>query len=430
MIGPKAAALAVMALALATSARADDAADAAAARKAQAEADKAEYDAQAAKYSAQEEKVKAANAGLAGSGISGKADAGTNAGAAEAAMLSALAINKTAKEIAGLMPNGSVVIFAGKDAPDLTLAQLFDLRVAGIEKSFTEANDAFDAAKNADSRSNQLLEFATPVLTGLSALSSIVSYFKTDYSVGGIAVATDDYMLAVAVAGEMKGRAFIAGQQVDDVASAEIQDRLAKLQRTSAAAADSRAKALARIAELTPKAPAKKKGRHAAVPVPPADPRIARYQVAADELDEAIARYDGFIADILGKPASGSGDSKKDAVPAKLPLDTIIAQESTRLALRTAGHALYLKVHSGAGGYYAEHNIWTGLGAMPFHVSGAAVVSYSEVSAKTGEVELAGLRPISCGYRTPAQVQKLVEAQSRPGFDLVAACAAKTRVND
>lgn len=417
MIGRKAAALAAMTLALATSARADDAADATAARKAQAEADKAEYDAQAAKYSAQEEKVKAANAGLTGSGISGKADAGANAGAAEASILSAMAINKTAKDIAGLMPSDSVVIFAGKDAPDLTLAQLFNLRESGLNLSFDEADHGYHAALAAEqtykpppkgSPPSRFLELA-PVVTALTGLSSIVSFFKTDYSVGGVTVSTDDYMLAVAVAGALTPRAVIAGQQVDVEAAKKIQARLAVLQQRSADAAKTKGLAVQRAGELTAKPP-----KHPPAGAPPADLKrlAANYQQAADNLQTAIDRYDAFIADILGKPASGSGDSKKDAVPAKLPLDAIIAQESTRLALESAGHALYLRVHGGTGGYYAEHNLWTGLGAMPFHVTGAAVVSYSEVNANSGKVEQAGLRPMACGYRTPAEVQKLISAAS------------------
>lgn len=376
-------------------------------RLATANADKAEWEADAARSAAKKAKAEALTAGFNGSGISGEVKAGDNAGQAEAALLSTIAINDASARIASQIGPGRLLIVAGKDAPDLTAAQLYELRRSAVEKDLSTAKLTHFKAMMAYQKYRRPGLMAGPVAAvsaALTAASTIASFFKTDYAVGGVAVTSDDYMLAVALAGRMCGEAQISGQLLTSDPAAGIAQNLSKLEDSARTARQALADTQRDTALLKKAKPsAAQKAAHAQL--------LAAFAAASSDLETALARYDAFMVAIGLGAKKADGDAK--ATGDSISLEAVVAQERLRSALAEAGRAVFVRVHSTSGAFYTEKNLWSGLGvAMPFHVSGSANISWSLIDAASGKVTKGGLLPVPTRYASAKKVAAYVTARS------------------
>ncbi len=142
------------------------------------------------------------------SGYTGEVKTGDKAGSFEGALLAARAVKLAAKSIANTVKDkmtDTVVLYGTADLPDFQALIAYRAQYQAISKviqsSMVKADDAIGKASLSLAVK---LELPTPAAigVGLDAVNKILGYFRTDYSVQGIVVASDDLMLIDCLASE------------------------------------------------------------------------------------------------------------------------------------------------------------------------------------------------------------------------------------
>jgi hypothetical protein len=183
---------------------------------AQANALKAEADAKTAAIGAQAAATQAKAGTVPDSGFTGKVDVAADAGKAEATLLAArtidLAASVIADEIASLVSNRVVRIYAGSDRPILDHWFAFKLRLTLLSSAMTPKardldNDAVAALGKIGlaQKPHAKLQIAPALAIGLgvSTIAKLGALFQSDYTVGGVALTPDDVLLATSVASRL-----------------------------------------------------------------------------------------------------------------------------------------------------------------------------------------------------------------------------------
>ena len=428
-------------LATAVTARAGTDADAHARRLAQLAEQKAESDAETAASNAETAKSQAALAALkaqigdVSSGYTGQVDAKDKTGSVEAALLAALAVETAAKEIVEQVRNApplpkhvavdtakttghgqtadaeakkvdnadarpELVVVTPSDAPTFQTYISYEIQLSIVTKAFEDAAAASRAADAADhpetdhgDRVESSAFAAAPPLAGadlaLGGLDKILSFFRSDYSVQGVALSLDDSLLVHALAGaaavqwHVELPATYRGARLPLVLK-RVTDDFKKLSEARALAVERRSHHDAIVGSLG-SSPSEKK-------------RAERHASAALACKSAIDVHDAFMGRLTSPDAKGAiglADLARDAAL----FETLETSQLLAVKLQVSG-----------GAYYTKKNVWVSLGAMPIFHMGGVVASYVLFDGKSGTVLSAGVVPVHGGFVKANRLQARIEA--------------------
>jgi hypothetical protein len=351
------------------------------AEKAAADARKAQADAELAAFKAQVGEVPAGP-------YHGDVDLRDRAGAMEAALLAAKATNVAATTIAtavkeALASKGKhdVLLYAAGDVPTFKPLVAFRAQTALVGKALA---DAISASKKADAAAPPERTLAVPpagaVGVGLDAVNKLLGYFRTDYAIGGIELASDDSVLVQALASRIAKEASVDVRVpgiYDPVPAEPAGAILARLTELSTAGVQARSRVASHEAAAKRFTEAK----------PPEPAKAAIHQNAADGLKSALTLADGLVAKL------GAADDK-----GVIPLVAASREASIAEALAGGSYLLVVKLHRTGGAYYKKSNLWTFLGGMPLFHMGGAVTGYLLLEGATGKVVASGVVPVHGGF--------------------------------
>lgn len=339
------------------------------------------------------------------SGYTGDIKAGDKAGSIEASLLAARAINIAADRVAKRLDKKvnageSVILYAGSDLPDFQSLISFRTQCHLIEQALDEAITKVDAART---KAQVLLpprvEFVSPAVIGAAfdAANKILGFFRTDYSIQGVAVTVDDLLLINSLANVMtdKGVKIKLPTLYNASALLSISPVVAQLDSLTAKRVALQQKlnlAPALVDDLTAAAAKETDPLKKAKEVEAA----ANLKAASDEGKVTVSLYDGLLTKLT------TPDDK-----AKLPLGAIIQQDAIRTALQNGSKLMTVKVSSTGGTYYTRKNLWSFFGTMPFFTMGGAVINYTLLDGNSGVVLSAGAIPIDGGF---FKIHKLPQA--------------------
>ena len=234
---------------------------------------------------------------------------------------------------------------------------------------------------------------ALAVLSGaLTALSIAGNLLRSDYSVQGVTVATDDLLLAKAVVNAGQGRivvpvmipavyrpaALTTGNPL--LVSIGALDQLREQAATLAAGHKSKAAALT------------KRGKKVA--------GVAKVNSdVAAELEAAVKAYDDYLTKIATPSDKGVSELAEAARQARMRSD-----------LANGSRLLTLKMNAAGGTTYSKKNFFATMFGIPFYVSGGTVASFTLIDGQTGTVLGAGDYSSSAGFE---QIQKFHSRRAR-----------------
>lgn len=344
------------------------------------------------------------------SGYSGEVKTGDKAGTFEASLLAAHALKAAARTIAGKVAAvgidvtnsqqawDTVVLYSGADLPDFQPLITFRAQYQALSQALDETMKRID---DAQAKVAPLLpprpEFVTPEMIGmgLDAVNKILGYFRTDYSVQGISVASDDLLLLESLAGELTLKnkkvylpaLYNATALQDSTIITNLNDlaiKRARLQQkidTSLTVVENLTAAAAKEADVGKK----KQFVDAAT----------NLKTAADQGKTAVTMYDALLTKLTSPDDKG-----------KIPLAVIIQQDAVRTKLQGEKVVLMTaKISSAGGTYYTRKNIWSLFAGMPFYVMGGAIVDYGVFDGKDGKVVIAGSLPVDSGFFNVKKVE-------------------------
>lgn len=362
-----------------------------------ADAQKALADAQKAKSDAQLAAFKASIGDVPTSGLTGAVDLKGNAGELEAALLASKAVREASKSIAAavreaLPSKERIVALSASDMPTFQALVTYTTQVAIVRKGL---DDAIEAAQKAI-RTAGITAEAVPAFgmigTVLDATNKLLSFFRTDFTVGGTTVALEDSLAVNEVANglrdEVNKKSYLVtlpGVFNPDVLTDPAQFIVGDLTEVAIKrqlAADLASKVESDSAKLTA-AIAKESTEQGKKPL---QEKLGANKKAADALKTAAGLFDAWFGKL------STADDKGATM-----LATVVREKAVFKQL-DGGHLLILKVQKAGGGFLVKKNLWTSLGSMPLYHMGGAAVSYTLLNGHTGYVESAGVVPIHGGF--------------------------------
>ncbi len=331
---------------------------------------------------------------------SGSVEMKEKGGTEEALLLAARAVKECAAKVATAVQSkaNKFYIFSADKFPSFQQLLNFRFRKEMLKQAFTAANVSKAMAKDA---------VAAPALVsaGLEALSKILGFFKTDYTIGGIDAKIDESLLLFAVAGRLSGKEVhlpsIYEPNALDPTIGDLVRELAELLELRTIAASEAKQIKDELAEA-------EKEAAAAETEEAADPESGETEDAEseegetegdppknaatknprlDELNGVIALYDAFASSLI------TPDSKGD-----VPLSAVAREFAIDAALKAGGAVLLLRLENSGGGYLLKKNFLTGLGAMPLYHMGGATVTYLLLSGAEGRVLAGDAIPVYGGF--------------------------------
>lgn len=362
---------------------------AAALAKALSDAQRAAADAQKAAIEAELAALKARYSGFTASDTKGDVKLGSSAGAAEAALLAAKAIDEAAAKILSAIERrlggqGSVIL-APSTGLSIQAALNYDAQKQAVEA-------AYAAAEALSKQANETTPTAEVAVSGVAAagvllegLNKLFSYFRTDYEVTGVAVSLNEPTLLHALAGKILGsktpRQVLLPQSFDLKATKAIQTILADVKTLS----ERQLKAV-QTAEVHEKQTGEGAEAH---------------KKAAKALREAVAFHERLFAKLTSADDKGT-----------IPIVQVARERTMLKELEAGAFVLQATLHYQGGSQYTRKNMWTFFGARPYFHMGGTVVSYVLLEGKAGAVLASGLVPVHGGFVQATKVEKEVEGKT------------------
>jgi hypothetical protein len=366
---------------------------AAALAKALSDAQKAAADAQKAAIEAELAALKAQYSGFTASDYKGDVKLGASAGAAEAALLAAKAIDEAAERILSEVksPLGEkvAVILASSTGLSIQAALSYDAQKQAVEAAYTAAEALSEQAnKTVTPKAEVSVSGVATAGVLLEGLNKLFSYFRTDYEVTGVAVALSETALLQALAGKILGsvtpptppRSVFLPQSFDLQATEAIQTILADVKTLS----ERRLKAV-QAAEVHEKQTGTGAEEH---------------KKAAKALREAVAFDERLFVKLTSADDKGT-----------IPIVQVARERTMRKELEAGALVLQATLHYQGGSQYTRKNMWTFFGARPYFHMGGTVVSYVLLEGKSGKVLASGLVPVHGGFVQATKVEKEVEGK-------------------
>ena len=275
----------------------------------------------------------------------GKVTVNENMGKTEAGLLAAKALEEAAGKIAdnAIKTSGadSLCLFDAKHFPDFETLRSFRFRRSLIEARFKAAGVKDAPAPLRPDAGILEVPVATTVSAGLEALSNILGFFKTDYTVGGIDVSLDDSMLSYAVAGAIKQKGADKTVRLPLVSCSAKHDTIVSSILEEFRPLEDLRQGAVVMANLT-------KGRIESLqsedPVQ-GNAEIAFHRNQLSKLQDAIKSYDDYLLALL--EAAGNESSEIDT----LMLEHFVEDECKESLV------LLLRLEDSGGGYLIKRNL-------------------------------------------------------------------------
>ncbi len=292
-----------------------------------------------------------------------------------------------------------VLLFVGDERPTLDSWLTYKRREQQLDAAFTAAAALFQAASDQDdalkAAGGQEMAAFLPlgalgalgtIGTGVSALSNLIGFFGSEYSVGGAAITPDNTMfessltralLTQGIEVRRPGRAVSLGLQSEMSAKFAAWDDKA----ATASGQLALAQAMVKLYEKDPR-------------------KAAPWIKAAGALQNAITASGAMYTWLAGADPKGG-----------LVLGRVLADGELSRDLNAAGrktYFLFITVSSASGSHYSRRNLWTVFGGMPFWAMGSVVVGYQLVDPVTKVTFAADQIPYHGGYRRVNEVAAVI----------------------
>jgi len=395
--------------------------------KAIADAQKAAYDAQSAKSKAELDAIKARIGDIPASGYTGNVELKGNAGQMEASLLTSAAIVTASSEITRNLPCGktkTMFLFGPNELPSTQALMGFKAQLGLLEQAKSRAEDASKVAlvdgplETKADLGQKFLPAAGAILEGGSKL---LSYFKTEFTVGGVQTSFDDTIVIHALAGRLasstKYKAIIVSSMfeqskltstMETILKSTIKDQEdSKSFHLKELAAVKKYTELVAAAEIekkeTENVPKKTKTsdrslENAVKKLSVANKGLKAHIFAEGLWQKAIDSYDAFFTKML--TANDKGD---------IPIAQVVRADALNATLQD-GYILVTKLQVHGGSYYTKKNIWTTFGEMPFYNSGGVAISYMLLDGASRTVLASGVVPVLGGFVKPSGIAEVLEA--------------------
>ncbi|WP_158277293.1 hypothetical protein [Opitutus sp. ER46] len=322
----------------------------------------------------------------------GEVKVGDKAGTIEAALLASRAITIAAEKIAatvGDKARGPIVLFGSSDLPDFQALIAFDAQFNAIDAAVSRAAAKLKAAATTEAPRKSITEVITPAVigAGLEAVDKLLGFFRTDYSVQGVAIANDDLLLLSALAGSLSNKSMTVEVPALYNSSAVLQTSpvLLHLQGLAQRRIELQQAYDAAVASLEVLNNAAAHGTEQEKRE--ATATLATLKPAVEQARITLASYDAFLTKLTTADEKG-----------KFAVVTVVQQDAVRNKLKAAAHLMIARVSTTGGTCYTRKNLWSFLGTMPFFTMGGVVVSYTLIDGRTGAVISAGTIPVDGGF--------------------------------
>ncbi|MGB3790689.1 MAG: hypothetical protein WA949_21960, partial [Phormidesmis sp.] len=207
------------------------------------------------------------------------------------------------------------------------------------------------------------------VSAGLDAISKILGYFKTDYTVGSTAVQLDESLLLYSVAGKLRENKEV---YLPMVYAAQWSEGLEEM-----------VKELADLESLRNQAEVLRKGTDS-------------NSEENNKINRAIGLHDDFVG-WLTQPDSNGNVPIHLLVQEKLINAKLVSTKSE--GKETDVGVLLLRLENTGGGHLLKNNLWTGLrDEIPLYHMGGATVTYLLLDGKEGKVLDGNVVPVHGGF--------------------------------
>lgn len=370
------------------------------AAKAISEGEKAQFEASKAKAEAEKIEIEAKNAAIKAkygdvtksSFANGTTKVGTGAGAIEASLLAAKAVEEItqqlAQELSGQCDN-EYIIFVGEERPTIDHYQLFLLQKEVLANTFAKSVKSYDDAKEADQDERNVVpqanvspfvaEAAGATITAAGAIlesaANLGSYLLTDYDIAGVdADGIDDQFLAFTLAGKLGNAwypAYWSGTSNLSLVADLITENSSYREALQQKGIIEKNKSFWQE-KITEKTGADKKKTYEGI--------IELYNRALSDNTLAQESYVAFITSFANEDTEGRTVASK-----------IVIGKKYITKIDSGAKLLFLKLNKAKGDGYTKKSLWTSFtGGIPFYVMGGAVVSYMVVNGKSGAIEKSG----------------------------------------
>lgn len=364
-------------------------------------------------------------------GIDGSVKLTNEAGKGEYLLMSATAVNATAKRVAeriSKLDQDSTMNEPGSDSPTKdrrvvlvgSAMQPAALQWTPFETRMTDfkvrlSNDSMlGALDDLDAKGQELInkynvstsvvvEVAPLAAIGLAggaikAASAIAKFFQSQYEFVGSSAAGDDEKLLAAVACELQAQnmtVYAPGTALNIGSTKTVQKMLADADKVGGQLSTKRKKLEGTQSRLA------KSGANDKADVKEFIGNSDQALKSAKAIQDEFAAYVGLIT---------------TADAGKVPLVvTIIRDHALETAVPTDETVVVrLKYFNEVGSAYTKKNLWTIFGGAPFHVSGGAVVGYLASRAGSGEVLASGLIPSHSGFVKAGRIKDRIEDTKDP----------------
>jgi hypothetical protein len=331
------------------------------------------------------------------SGITGTVTANTGAAGLETALLASRATATAATKIVKIVQPRSagkkIFIFSPGEVPDFQAASAFQIQKLAITSALSEA-----AKLGGLQPAPGQTESPAAVGIALEAVTKLLGFFKSDFTVAGTELTPDNQLLQQEVAGQLA----LSNAQVYMYSlysptpsnNGKLPTELLSLDfpRKNAAAAlvklDSQSNQLTNeIAQINDALPAEKSKKIILTS------RLKETDSKVLQIKAALSAYDAFLARTF------TSDGAAAALLRQLRMLDELTQQNSIL--------LMVKLNKAGGSSYIEKNLWTTFGAMPYKVAGGAIASFSAFDSATGTVLAAQTIHVHGGFSNVNKVGEL-----------------------
>jgi hypothetical protein len=217
-------------------------------------------------------------------------------------------------------------------------------------------------------------------------VGKILSFFKTDYTIGNVNITLDQSLLLFDVAGNLKEKdthlPLVYQPKAQEAAITAVTKELTALAQRRAKAGIEASNVKNAISVL------EKKTADPKTALPEDLAKLEKNKARVDQLNVVNTLYDSFVATLmLPDPTTGVA-----------PLAAVTQELAISDALKDGYIVLLLNLENTGGGYLLKKNILTGLGKMPLYHMGGATATYLALSGPEGKVLAGGTVPIYGGF--------------------------------
>lgn len=329
----------------------------------------------------------------------GATTASEGAGEPEAMILATLQVQFAAADIVQQLGatfdtnSHPTFVAAGSTLPSVAEAEAFDLRTDALEAFLSRASE-IEIAIPEPRRSNLMAVEAgqgfLPISTLTTIAASAISWLQTTTTVGGVALTkTEDATLVSAFLWAGGGRLQpLDGVRISTETSRAVTGRLDALARLRGLLEVPRGNCAIMRARID----AKKDDAKTAL-----EALYAGALVSCGQVDAAITAYDAFTSTYK----AGDGDR----------LQLVLAQKEITRRIGT-GMVLLVAIPRQEAAAYTQTNVFSALGAIPYHVTAATDLHWRLVK-NDGSLVRAGFGSRYSGYQPISEVDRLVNREGR-----------------